>query len=71
MALQERVVARVDDEIGELRREEAAKPAEALQLVDLLGDSLLELPVPSGELGRLGDDRVVVALHAQERADAG
>ena len=70
MALQERLVARAHHELGELRRQEAPEPADALQLIDLLGDTLLERPVPRGELGRLGDDRVVVALDPQQRAHA-
>ena len=40
VALEERVVARRDDELGELRRQEAAQPPEALELVDLLAHAL-------------------------------
>ena len=68
MALEERLVAGRHDELGDLRREEAAQPSRSLELGDLLLDALLELPVPRGQLCRLRLDRVVVALDAQQRA---
>ena len=49
---------------------EAAQPGHPLELLDLGRDASLERPVPLGELGRLGSDRVVIALDADERADA-
>ena len=68
VALEERLVARRHDELGDLRRQEAPQPPRALELGDLLLDALLELAVPRGQLGRLRLDRVVVALDAQQRA---
>ena len=62
VALQERVVARGDDQLGELRREEAAQPAEPLELVDLLaGRAARAARLNAVELGGLRLDRVVVA----------
>jgi hypothetical protein len=70
MALEEGFVARRHDELGELRWQKAPQPARALELGDLLLDALLELAVPRGQLCRLGLDRVVIALDAQQRTDA-
>ena len=60
----------VHDQLGQLGREEALEPREALELADLVGDPLLERPVQIGELGRLGLDGVVELLDPQERAHA-
>ena len=54
MALQHFLIAVVEDEFGDLGREEALEPAGALDLGQLVGDALLQRSVPLGELGRLG-----------------
>ena len=50
VALEEGMVARGHDQVGKLRREEAAQPAEPLQLVDLLLHAPLELLVERRQL---------------------
>src|SRR5438128_470100 len=70
VALQQPVVVRRDDDLGDLRREEAAQPSQLLELRDLLPDALFEPLVQLAEIGRLPLDRVVVLLDPQERADA-
>ena len=67
MAGQEPLVATLDDEARDLRREEPAQPADPLQLLDLRCHLLLELAVPRVELGGLPLDRVVVALDPDQR----
>ena len=42
VALQERLVARGDDQLDELGREEALEPAHPFELVDLLADTLAQ-----------------------------
>ena len=71
VALEERLVAGVDDELDELGREETAQPADPLQLLDLRAHALLELAVPRRELLRLRLDRVVVALDPDQRRAPG
>jgi hypothetical protein len=63
VALEERVLAGRHHQVGELRRQESAQPAEPLELIDLRLDALLELTVEGGELRRLRHDRVVVLLY--------
>ena len=67
MALQERLVAGVDHEVRELRREEPPQPVDPLELGDLRLDPLLQLAVPGRELALLPLDRVVVALDPDQR----
>ena len=69
VAVEQRLVARRDDQVDELRSQKALQPADLCQLLDLLTDALLELPVPALELRGLGLDRVVIALDAQQRSD--
>ena len=54
VALQRIVGAAGDDQLGELRREEALQPADPLELRDAVGDALLERAVQLGELGASG-----------------
>ena len=77
VALQRIARAPRDDELGELRGEEALEPAHALELPDLLRHALLEPLVERGQLGGLArdagallPDRVVQALDAQHGLDA-
>jgi hypothetical protein len=65
------VIGRGDDQVGDLRRQEAPQPADALDLVDLLGDAPFERGVPLRELARLVLDGVVQRLLAQHRAHPG
>src|SRR4029077_13289512 len=60
--VEEGLIARADDEVGQLGRQEAAEPAYAFQLLKLVLDALLELAVPASQLGGLVFDRVVVPL---------
>ena len=46
VAAQERLVPAVDDQLGDLRRQEPAQPAEPFELGHLRGHPLLELLVP-------------------------
>ena len=46
VALEQLLVARRHDQLGELRRQEALQPADALDLGDLLRDALLAAFVP-------------------------
>ena len=68
VAAQERLVTGVDHDLGDLRRQEAAQPAEPVELGDLGVDALLEVLVQLGERGRLRGHGVVVALDPHERA---
>ena len=70
MALQRIGGAAGDDQLGELRREEALQAADLGQLVDAIGDALLERAVELGELGLLRPQLVVERLDAQQRAHA-
>ena len=67
MAAQDRLVARRDDRVGELRRQEAAQLPEPLQLLDLAGHAFLERPVELAQLRGLFLDRVVVPLDPEQR----
>src|ERR1700735_878044 len=58
--IEERCTARADDKVSQLHRKEAAQPAHAFQLFDLVLDALLKLTVPPRQLGGLTLDRVVV-----------
>ena len=71
MALEERFVARVDDELSHLRGEEAAQAGGSLQRGELRLDPILELAVPTLQLGRLPLDRVVVPLDSNQRPHPG
>ena len=62
------MIGRGDDQVGDLRRQEAPQAADPLDLVDLLGDAPFERGVPLGELARLVLDGVVQRLLAQHRA---
>ena len=53
VAVEQLLVAARQDELGDLRRQEALEPAHAFDLGDLLRDALLERPVPAREFGRL------------------
>lgn len=52
-------------------RKEAAQPAHAFQLLNLVPDALLELTIPGTQLGGLIFDRVVVPLDPDEGAHPG
>ena len=54
VALEKRLVARGDDQLDQLRREEPLQPADPFELLDLLAYALLECLVPLRKLGRLG-----------------
>ena len=69
MAAEDRVVARRDDRVGELRREEPPQPPQPLELHDLRLHALLERSIQLGQLRGLRRDRVVVALDPQQRPD--
>ncbi len=71
VALEEGLVAGLDDQPGDLGREEAAEPSEPFEGLDLGGHALLELPVPLFEVPGLPGDRVVQPLDPDERPDAG
>src|SRR5206468_6411809 len=62
MTLQRIIGAAVDDEIRELRREEAPQSAEPLELADLLGDSPFQRSIPLSHLGSQRFDRIVQAF---------
>ena len=68
VALQRIVGAAGDDQLGELRREEALQPADPLELAHAVGDALLERSVELGELALLAQHLVVERLDAQQRA---
>ena len=68
VALQRIVGAAGDDQLGELRREEALQPAHLLELADAVVDALLERAVELGELAALAQQLVVERLDAQQRA---
>jgi hypothetical protein len=53
VALEHLLVAAGDDEIGQMRREEALQLTDALQLDELRGDPFLESPVPLRQLAGL------------------
>ena len=53
VAFQLLLVSRRDDQVGNLRRQEAAQPPHALDLADLLVDALLESLVQGAQLLRL------------------
>ena len=55
-----------EDDLGNLRREEATQPVEALELRHLALHPLFERTVPLGKLSRLGLDGVVVLLDPQQ-----
>ena len=67
VALEEGLVARRDDQVGDLRREESLQPPHPVDLGDLFLDPLLELSVPLGELGRLLPNGVVILLDSDQR----
>lgn len=67
-----------DDQLRQLRREEALETADPLELAHLRGDALLQSRVPLGKLGGLGlesgrpgVDGVVQRLDPQHGAHAG
>ena len=62
VALEERLVARVDDQLRQLGRQEPPQTAHPLQLGDLRLDTGLQLAVPGSQLVGLALDRVLVAL---------
>ena len=62
MALEQAVVLGRDDDVRDLRGEEATQPAELLELGNLVADAPLETLVEVTEFGRLLLDRVVVLL---------
>ena len=68
MALERVLGAAGDDQLGELRREEALQPADLLELADAVRDALLERAVQLGELALLAHQLVVERLDAQQRA---
>ena len=57
----------VDHQVGQLRRQEAPQPTDALELGHLVLHPLLELAVPRGDLVGLPLDGVVVALEPGQR----
>ena len=59
VALQRILGAAGDDEVGELRREEALQPADPLELRHAVGHALLERAVQLGELAALLQHLVV------------
>ena len=71
VALEERLVAGVDDQLGQLRRQEAAQPAHPLDLGHLRRHAALQLLVPGRELVGLALDRVLVALDPGQRGHPG
>ena len=70
VALENRLVARGDDRVGELRREEPLQPPQPAELRHLFLHALLERAVELRELRGLRLDRVVVALDPEQRPDA-
>lgn len=48
------LVTSIENEFRDLRREKAFEPAGALDLRQLIGDTLFERLVPLGEIGGLG-----------------
>ena len=58
MALEERLVTGVDDQVGQLRREKAPQPLHALQLRNLGSDPRLQLTVHSANWS---DCKVIVS----------
>jgi hypothetical protein len=70
MGLQGIVGAAGHDALGEVGREEALEPAEALELSHLLGDAALERLVPLGELLTMARLLIVKPLLFQTRADS-
>ena len=70
MALQRILRAAGNDQLRELRREEALEPPEPLQFRHLLCDALLQRAVPLLELRRLLEHRILQRLDAQHRLDA-
>ena len=71
VAGQERLVAGVHDQLGQLRAEEPAQPAHPLQLRHLALDPRLQFLVPRGQLGSLPLDRVLVPLDPGQRRHPG
>ena len=69
VALQRILGAAGDDQLGELRREEALEPRQPLELGDLLAHALLQRRVPVGELAAWSAP-CRAALDAQQRAHA-
>ena len=70
VTLKEGLVARRDDQVGDLRREESLQPTHAVDLSDLFLDPVFELSVPLGELGRLLPNGVVILLDSDQRTHA-
>ena len=71
VALQERLVAGVQDQLGHLRWEEAPQTRGPLELRDLRLDAFLQLAIPCLQLFRLTANRVLIALDSNERLDPG
>ena len=69
VALQDGLIARGDDQVGELSRQEPPQPAQALDRPDLLVHPCLQRPVELGELRGLRSHGVLVALDPQQGAD--
>ena len=67
MAVQE-LFARGQNDLGNLRRQEALEPAHAFDLGDFFRDALLEGAVPVGEFVRLSLHLVMKLLEAQDRS---
>ena len=59
MVFERALVAFVENEFGNLRREKALEPAGALDLCQLIGYALLKRPIPLCEIGSLRGDLVV------------
>ena len=71
MALEQGLAFRGDQQLRDLRRQEASQTIQALELGDLLADAGFQGPVPRGKLERLLFDRVVIGLDAQQRRHPG
>ncbi len=69
MAFQRLQSWRRQDEIDDLRRKKSLEAASALDLVNLLGDSLLQRVVQLREFNRLLLDAIVQFLDPQHRSD--
>src|SRR5206468_4274544 len=70
MRRQDRLLARRDDRVGDVRRKEALELTEALELGDLLIDAFFELQVPLLQRVGLASNLILQRLYPQQRAHA-